>query len=94
MHLYRYSSKMKKFENFQKNLPQVYATPGSHLKSRFFPKIPIYMKKAISTANQGPRSKIMSEKNLGQKSHVSVPLKLSSSQSYRSPSQTKSVSSC
>jgi len=32
------------------------------------------MKKAISTPNQGPRSKIMSEKNRGQKSRVSVPL--------------------
>jgi len=52
----------------------VYATPGSHLKSQFFPKIQIYMKKAISTANQGPRSKVMSKKNFGQKSRVSVPL--------------------
>jgi len=32
------------------------------------------MKKAISAANQGPKSKIMSEKNQGQKSRVSVPL--------------------
>jgi len=32
------------------------------------------MQKAISTPNQGPRSKIMSEKNRGQKSRVSVPL--------------------
>jgi len=33
------------------------------------------MKKAISTPNQGPKSKIMSEKNQGQKSRVSVPLR-------------------
>jgi len=33
------------------------------------------MQKAISTPNQGPRSKIMSEKNRGQKSRVSVPLR-------------------
>jgi len=32
------------------------------------------MQKAISTPNQGPRSKIMSEKNQGKKSRVSVPL--------------------
>jgi len=32
------------------------------------------MKKAIFTPSQGPRSKIMSEKNQGQKSCVSVPL--------------------
>jgi len=34
------------------------------------------MKKAISTPNQGPRSKIMSEKYRGQKYRVSVPLTL------------------
>jgi len=32
------------------------------------------MNKAISTPYQGPRSKIMSEKNRGKKSRVSVPL--------------------
>jgi len=32
------------------------------------------MQKAISTPNQGPRSKIMSEKNQGKKSRVSVPV--------------------
>jgi len=40
--------------------PPVYHTPG-HLKSRFFPRIRIYMKKAFSTANQGSSSKIMSQ---------------------------------
>jgi len=33
------------------------------------------MQKAISTPIQGPRSKIMSEKNFDQKSRVSVPLR-------------------
>jgi len=33
-----------------------------------------FMQKAISTASQGPRSKIMCEKNRGQKSRVRVPL--------------------
>jgi len=50
-------------EIFIKKLtPRVYATLGSHQKSQFFPLIRIYRKKAISTANQGPRSKTMSKK--------------------------------
>jgi len=51
----------------------VYATPGSHLKSQFLPQIWVYMKKAISTPYQGPRSKIMSEK-IEVKNLVSVSL--------------------
>jgi len=47
-------------------------TPGGSLQNRFLPRFRIYMQKAIFTPNQGPRSKIMSEKNQGQKSCVSV----------------------
>jgi len=49
-------------------------TPGKSLQNRFSARIRIFLQNAISTAYQGPRSKIMSEKNRGQKSRVSVPL--------------------
>jgi len=50
-------------------------TPGKSLQNRFSARIRIFLQNAISTAYQGPRSKIMSEKNRGQKSRVSVPLR-------------------
>jgi len=60
---------IKKFLTFREK-----HTPGKSLQNRFSPRFRIYMQKAISTPIQGPRSKIMSEKNFDQKSRVSVPL--------------------
>jgi len=45
-----------------------------HLQSQFLPKIWIYMQLAISTKNQGPRSKKKERKHRGKKSRVSVPI--------------------
>jgi len=63
---------LKKFKKF--STPWEYDSTGGSLQNRFLPQFRVYWQKAISTPNQGPRSKIMSEKNQGKKSCVSVPL--------------------
>jgi len=66
---------LKKFKKIL--TPREYDSTGGSLQNRFLSRFRIYMQKAISTHNQGPRSKIMSEKNQCQKPRVSVPLSLS-----------------